>query len=476
MLSPVNPIRGFANHRVAPGFQAISLLLPEIRELLEQKNYALLRQLLKECDPIDLAEIWNQFDAMARITLFRLLGTTAAVKLFESLEVDQQQFLLTSLSDETVSPVLDEMSTHGLSRLFHRLPPRVVKKMSRLLKREEALQKIEPTMKFKEGTAGALMHSEFVKLSPKMTAKQALHRLQAVARPRQKDYLYGLFSTDDEGKVLGGLSLQDLVGAPEDAKLSEIMTGIEPIKVSPETDQEGLGRLFAKYALFSAPVVDDQDHLIGVLTVDDIIDIVRAEATEDITKMAGTRPEELLGRSTWRIARLRLPWLVLTLGGELLVSLVIRTYEFTLSRVIALAAFMPLTAAMGGNVGSQSATIMVRSIALGSVGPHNRVKFVVKELGVGAVLGLAYGLVLGVAAYILYGSRFGFSFSLVVGLGLLFSMCIASFMGAVEPLLFKRLGIDPATATGPLITTTTDLLSTSAYFLLATLLLGHFLH
>lgn len=457
------------------GFQPATLLLPEIGELLEQRNYALLRQLLRNCDPVDLAEIWDRFSPEAHVTLFRLLGTTAAVKLFESLELDHQQFLLLTLSDEMVSPVLDEMSTHELSKLFHRLPQRVVKKMARLVKREEALHKIEPTMKYPEGTAGALMHPEFVKLSPKMTAKQALHRLQAVARPRQKEYLYGLYTTDDEGRVTGALSLQDLVGAPEDAKLSEITSSVEPIKVSPETDQEGLSRLFAKYNLFSAPVVDDKDHLIGVLTVDDIIDIVRAEATEDITKMAGTRPEELLGRSAWRIARLRLPWLVLTLVGELLVSLVIRFHEFTLSRVIALASFMPLTAAMGGNVGSQSATIMVRSLALGSVGAHNQMRFVLKETAVGAVLGLSYGLVLGISAFLLYGSRFGFEFSLVVGLGLLFSMTIASFMGAVEPLLFSRLGIDPATATGPLITTTTDLLSTSAYFLLAALLLSRFL-
>ncbi|MBI3252844.1 MAG: magnesium transporter [Candidatus Omnitrophica bacterium] len=452
-------------------FHSVALFIPEIKELLAEKNYVLLKQVLRECNPLDLADSWRRFDEEERLQIFKLVPSIAALKLFEILDINDQRSLLARLSEENVTPILEGMHSPDLAKIFHKLSPRMVKKMTGLIKRQEALAHIDTLMKFPQKTAGSLMHPEFVKLTPKLSARQALTRLQAITRPNQKEHLYYLFVTDEEGRALGSLTVQDLIGAPEDEKLSELMTSVDGIKIKPETDQEDVSKLFSKYRLTAAPVVDEQGRLLGVLTVDDIISVVRQEATEDIAKMAGTQARDIQESSVFRIVKFRMPWLVVTIFGEIFASFIIKSYETTLTKVIALASFSPLIAAMGGNVGSQSATIVVRSIALGHINGHQKIKTIFREMRVGLMLGILYGTFLGLVAYVLYGSRYHFHFSVVVGLGMCVSMTIAATMGSIEPILFDKLGIDPATATGPLITTITDILTIFCYFALATLLL-----
>ncbi len=451
--------------------QSIALLIPEIRELLEEKNYTLLKQVVRECTPMDFSDAWRKFSEDERIQIFKLLPVKSSMKLFEILDIDDQRHLLSRMSEESAGPLLEGIDSPDLAKIFHKMTSRQVKKMTSLMKHHEALAHIDLLMKFPQNSAGSLMHPEFLKLGPRMTARQALIRLQAVARPNQKEHLYSLFVTDEEGRVIGALSLQDIISAPPDEILSELMTSVEGIKIKPETDQEDVAKLFSKYDLSSAPIVDSVGRLIGVLTVKDIISVVRQEASEDIAKMAGTQATDLRERSVFRIVKVRMPWLVVTIFGEIVASYIIKSYELTLTRIIALASFSPLIAAMGGNVGAQSATIVVRGIALGQINGHQKFKTVSREMRVGLSLGIIYGVVLGVVAYLLYGARYGYHFSLVVGLAMCISMTIAATMGAIEPILFNHFGIDPATATGPLITTITDILTVSCYFALATALL-----
>ena len=453
--------------------QSIALFFPEIRELLNEKNYSLLKQVLKACSPLDFSDVWRRFDEEERIQIFKLLPANSALKLFEILDIEDQRFLLGKLSEENVTPLLENINSPDLAKIFHKMSPRAVKKMTSLIKRQESLARIDTLMKYPEKTAGSLMHPEFVKLTPKMTAKQALLCLQAITRPGQKEHLYALYVTDEAGKVMGTLTLQELVSAPPDEQLYEMMSSVEMIKVHPETDQEEVSKLFSKYQINAAPVMDDQNRLIGVLTVADIISVVRQEASEDITKMAGTNVADLREHSVFRIVRMRMPWLVVTIFGEILASYIIKSYEPTLMKIIALASFSPLIAAMGGNVGSQSATIVVRSIALGQVNGHQKMKTIFREMRVGLMLGIVYGIFLGGVAYVLYGQRYTAEFSVVVGLGMCISMTIAATMGSIEPIVFQHFGIDPATATGPLITTITDILTVFCYFTLATVLLVH---
>jgi magnesium transporter len=455
-------------------FHSIALLVPEIKELLAKKDYTLLKQVMRQCNPIEFADSWRKFAEEERLQIFKLLPGAAALRLFEILEIEDQRHLLGKLSEESVTPLLESLPSPDVAKLFHKMTPRQVKKMTSLIKRQEALAHIDLLMKFPERTAGSLMHPEFVKLGPKLTAKQALNLLHAIARPNEKEHLYALFVTDDQGKALGSLTLQDLLSAPEDGKLSEIMTSVEAIKVKPQTDQETVSNLFSKYDLAAVPVVDDTGRLMGVLTVKDIISVVKQEATEDIAKMAGTRAGDVQEHSVFKIVRFRMPWLVVTVFGGLLISAIIKFFEPTLAKVIALASFSPLIAGMGGNVGSQSATIMVRSLALGHLNGFQRVRTIFRELRVGLVMGVIYGALLGGVAYLLYGAQYGMHFSAVVAAGMCVSMTVAATMGAVGPLFFERIGVDPATATGPLITTTTDIISNFTYFGLATLLLMRF--
>jgi len=454
--------------------QSIALFFPEIRELLAEKNYALLKQVLKACSPLDFADVWRKFDEEERLQIFKLLPSNSSLKLFEILEVEDQRLLLARLNEENVTPILDNMESPDLAKIFHKMSPRAVKKMTSLIKRQDALAHIDTLMKYPENTAGSLMHPEFVKLSPKMTAKQALLRLQAITRPGQKEHLYSLYVTDDDGKVMGTMSLQDLVGAPADEQLYEMMTSVETIKVKPDTDQEDVSKLFSKYQLTSVPVVDVQSRLIGVLTVSDILSVIRQEATEDIVKMVGTRAKDLREQSAFKIVFFRMPWLLVTLCGGFLISLIIHHFEPLLAKVLALVSFSPLIAGMGGNVGSQSATVIIRSLALGHFETKKDwARVVWREFSVGVMLGGLYGLALAAFAYLVYGHQYGIEFSIVVAVGMGTSMTVAATMGALAPIIFHRVGIDPATATGPLITTITDIVSNLTYFALATAFLFH---
>ncbi len=453
--------------------KAYALFLPELRQLLAAKDHATLKSVLREINPVDLAEGWNQLTREEQLELFQLLGTRRAVVVFEELEVKDQGFLLLAIGEQATGQMVEDLPPGEVAHLFRKLPRRVVQKLTNLVKREEAAERLEQALSYPPRTAGALMHTEVMRLKESMTASQALELVRALSRTHvhEEGLLTQLYVVNGNGTLVGLVSLQTLVSAPHDSLIKELASSARAIQIQASSDQEEAARVVANYNLISAPVVDEGDRLVGVLLVDDVIDIIRQEASEDIAKMVGTRPEEFGGRGILRIVRLRLPWLIASIAGGFLVSIVIKRFEATLLQVVALASFMPLIAAMGGNVGSQSATIVVRGLATGQVSAGEWSKVMMRELAVGLILGLSYGLFVGGFAYQLYGASYGGYFALVVCLGMFTSMTVAAAMGAVEPFFFKRLGIDPATATGPLITTITDLIATATYLALATAIL-----
>ncbi|MBI1953011.1 MAG: magnesium transporter [Candidatus Omnitrophica bacterium] len=453
--------------------KAYALFLPELKQLLALRDLATLKSALREINPVDLAEGWSEFTREEQLTLFQILATRRAVVVFEELDVKDQGFLLTALGDQGTGQMVEDLPPGEAAHLFRKLPRRVVRKLTNLVKKEEAAEKLEQSLAYPRGTAGALMHTGVVRLKESMTASQALELVRALTRTHvhEEGLLANLYVVNGGGSLIGFVSLQTLVSAPHDSLVKELLSSASAIRIQAGADQEEAARLVAKYNLLSAPVVDETGRLAGVLLVDDVLDIIHQEASEDIAKMAGTRPEEFKAANILRIVRLRLPWLVASIAGGVLVSFVIKHFEGTLLAVVALASFMPLIAAMGGNVGSQSATIVVRGLATGQIQAGEWTKIMVRELAVGLILGLSYGLLVGLFAFGLYGRRYGAYFALVVCLGMLTSMVVAATIGAVEPFFFKRLGIDPATATGPLITTITDLIATATYLALATSIL-----
>ncbi len=450
--------------------KAYALFLPEIKQLTAAKDLVGLKKLLREINPVDLAEGWNEFSPEERLLVFQLIGTRKAVVMFEELEVKEQTALLQSLDDSSAGQMLNELQPAEMAHLFRKFAPRVLRRLRNLVKRQESVDRLEQTLSYPPNTAGSLMHTGTIRLRETMTASQALEQIRAVTRTHIETE--GLFSTlyvvNSGGRLTGFVSLQTLVAAPHESRIGELMSAAGIIEIRATADQEEAAQTVSRYNLLSAPVVDDGGHLVGVLLIDDVLDILNREASEDIAKMAGTVPEEFGARNVWKVARLRLPWLITSIAGEFLVSIVIKHYEATLIQVVALASFMPLIAAMGGNVGSQSATIVVRSLATGHLTVSDWFKAMRREFAVGLVMGISYGILVGGFAYGLYGSQLGWKFAAVVSGGMLCSMTVAATIGALEPFVFQHLGIDPATATGPLITTTTDLISTSTYLIVAT--------
>jgi magnesium transporter len=273
--------------------------------------------------------------------------------------------------------------------------------------------------------------------------------------------------TNGDRKLLGGVTLRTLIAAPADIKIKDIMQPVALIKIPAKLDQEEAAKIFERYKLISAPVVDDENRLVGILTVDNIIKVIQEEATEDIAKLAGTQAEELETGSFLRVTILRMPWLLASYGGGILVSLIVARFEIVLSKIVALASFMPVIAGMGGNVGTQSSTIVVRGLATGRIQIKEFFKIVKRGFLVGLILGVSYGLLLGIIAHIQSDVPQPFYFSLVVGLGILTSMTVAATMGTLTPIIFKKFGVDPAAVSAPFVSTATDMVSILSYFLLA---------
>ena len=449
--------------------QTWALFLPEIKELILEKNFPELKKLLKGIHPVDIAEGWNRFTPQEKLLVFKLSEIRRAIEIFEELDFEEQTFILNNLEDRSISELLTDMASDEKAKLFKNLPDRIRKKMSALLKKED-IEVVRKIAEYPEHTAGRLMSTDFITITSQVTAKQALEKIQACARLHRIVTIYAMYVIDDKNLLIGGVTLRRLISAPQDIKISEIMSPVRLIKIKSTADQEDVAKLFSKYDLTAAPVVDDENHLIGVITIDDVVDVINQEATEDMTKMAGTSPKELTKLSATSVAKLRLPWLVATCFGEILVSNVIKHYNPTLQSIIALASFSPLIAAMGNNVGTQSSTISVRALATGEIKDSEvwRVGFL--ELKVGVFMGLFYGLFAAIVSLIMY-PELGLKFALVIVMAMTAALTVASTAGGIEPFFFRKIGVDPATATGPLIATFTDIVGVTTYLGLATWLL-----
>lgn len=450
----------------------IQMYLSDLKELLAAKEFVSVRTALKEISPVDLVDGWDHFTREERGVLFRLMPRQRALQLFEELEPGDQEQLLGTLKEADVEELVQDLDPAETGRVMRSLPRHMVRQLEGILRKGGASARAAQVAAYPEDSVGALMRTRFHTVSPKWTCREALSRVSAGTRLRfiENTYLDTLLVVGPDDRFLGTVTLKELVVAPADMPVSELMH-TQPQVFVPEMDKEHGARLFHHYKLDCAAVIDRDRKVLGVVLDSDMDEVTAEETEEDIAKMAGTGAGDLESTTALESVRLRLPWLAVTCVGQLLVSTVIHGFEETLSRLVALATFMPLIAAMGGNVGSQSAIMVVRSLAAGSIEPKHRARTVLRDMRVGLMLGLVYSAVMVAAAHGFYGGRFGWDFSLVIGLGTLTSMSIAATLGALVPFVFQRFGIDPATATGPLVTTLTDLISTASYLAFASVLL-----
>lgn len=448
--------------------KGFALFLPEISELLREKNYGELKKSLKEVPPVDLAEGWSQLSLPDRNVIFHLLDKRRTIEVFEDLSFGDQKILINSLESQELGEVLDEMSTDERADLFEELPEKMVKKLFSVMKKEE-VEDVKDLLTYEEDTAGGLMTTEFVELRKDMTARQAILKIQESFRRYYGETIQDVYIINAEHRLIGGLSLQALIASPPDILLKDIMSPVQVIKINVNMDQEEVAKVFSKYDLLSAPVVNGENRLLGIITIDDIVDVIEKEATEDIYGMGKISRVERVAEidygeaSAFTLVKSRVIWLfILLLIGTFVSGRLLKGYAGMLQSVIALAIFIPMMMDSGGNAGAQSLAMVVRGLATGEVTPDQLWKIVKKEILAGLMSGILMGVIAMFGVFVLQGFNLNLAFA--VGFSLAMVVTVATVTGAFLPLIFKRLGFDPAVAASPFITTTVDATCLIIYF------------
>jgi len=332
----------------------------------------------------------------------------------------------------------------------------------------EGQKDVEDLLQYEEKTAGRIMTTEFFALHEDTTAEEAMKAIQENSEAEMVFYLYDI---DERNHLVGVVSLRQLVIVSPKTKLKDIMT-TDVISVTTDTDQEEVARIVERYNFLAIPVVDEKNHLMGIITVDDVIDVLREEATEDIMKMVGTKEEEFVYHDkVTRVARLRLPWLITNLFGGLVTGYLLWLFKVTIKDMLALITFVPVITGMGGNVGVQSSSIMVRGFATGKVNFGRVKQFLFREIMIGFLMGTICGIVVGLVGYIWHHS---FVLGIVVGIAMMAAMTVAATMGTLVPTFFRKIHVDPAIASGPFVTTSNDIVGILIYLGTATLILKYF--
>ena len=441
----------------------ITLLRDTFRRLLRRHAKTNIIKLIEKTHPADMALIFRYFNDSEQDTIFAMMiPSEETVEFLSELDESISVHLLENESPARITSILEEASSNEQAYLMGLVDEEFAASVIDLLQAEEQ-EELEEMMAYPEDSAGILMHTDAFTLHEETRAREAITALQDQAEAEMVFYLYAV---DDDGRLTGVVSLRDLVTTPSETMLKDIMTK-NVHAVRPETDQEEVARIVSQYNFLAVPVVDSDEQLLGIVTVDDVVDVIREEATEDFLKMVGAGEDrEILLKSSWDNARMRLPWLFASWVGGIFAAVIIGIFDNVLQSTIALAAFIPIIIGMGGNIGTQSSTMIVRGLATGRVDLENSTKILFKEIRVGLILGILYGVLLGIFAVFRF-LDFSPMLGVVVGLSICASMIIAATIGSLVPLILNRFDIDPAVATGPFVTTAIDILGVALYFLIA---------
>ncbi|MBM3499432.1 MAG: magnesium transporter [Armatimonadetes bacterium] len=418
--------------------------------------------------PIDIAYAIEMLEPEERREVFRLMEAHDAAVVLEEVEDHISDELVEHTEDEELAEIIDAMPPDAGADIVSRLDDEQAQRVLELMPDEES-DEIEELLEYPEDSAGGLMTTEYVAVPAHLTAGGALERMRASGiNPEGAAYVYVV---DEARRLIGVIDVRQLVTLPSSAGLGDSMT-TDLITARPDTDREELGRLVDKYDLLAVPVVNELGVLLGTVTHDDVVDAISEEHTEDVLRMAGTDTRDLLSRSSLAVALIRLPWLSISLAGSITAATIVKLFGVSLGEtLVLLAAFIPVVTAMGGNSGLQSATIVVRSLALGTLQGYGIRRLFVRELLTAALMGLVCGLVVGAVGWAFFG---GPQLGLVVGLSMFVAITWAATVGTFVPILFDRLGADPALASGPLTTMLNDVFGLIIYLGLATLLLNAF--
>ena len=446
-----------------------TLLLEEsIVKLADGKKYASLRDLLTTLNPADMAEAFAGLSDQTLPLVFRLLPKELAAETFVEMEPEQQATLIRGFSDSELKAVVEELYVDDAVDLVEEMPANVV---YRILAQADPQTRssINEILQYPEDSAGSVMTTELVELRGTMTAAQAIAHIRAVGL--DKETINTCYITDEGHKLLGVVSIRTLILADEGALCRDLMNA-NVVSVTTQEDQEAVAQMFSKYNFYALPVVDGDGRLVGIVTVDDAMDILEAETTEDMEKMAAISPSDrpYLTTSALAIWRHRIPWLLLLMVSATFTGLVITKFEDALAMCTVLVTYIPMLMDTGGNAGSQSSVTVIRGLSLGEIRFRDLLRVMGKELTVSLLCGLTLA-VCNFAKLMLF-DRVSLAVALVVCVTLLFTVVASKLVGSALPMLAKRVGFDPAVMASPLITTVVDVLSLLIYFQAATMILG----
>lgn len=440
-----------------------------LHALLRAGDKRRLRRTLERLDDVEVARQLDNLDTDDQLTVLRIVAAPRRAEIIGAMRYESAAGLVAALAPEEAASLVDDLDADDAVDILGYLPEGALSGILKQLDREDA-DEIEDLLAYDEETAGGLMSPQFFSCSPDATVADAMEVIQS--SEEQPETAFYVYVCDDDDHLVGVCSLRMLVISRPDQPLRDVMF-TEVSTVNANTDQEDVAELVSRYDLVAVPVVDDQRRLIGVVDVDDVVDVIREEATEDILKMAGAGEDLADARSFFGALKVRWRWLMAAAIGGTAAALSLSGFDALLATVPALAFFMPVVAAMGGNIGIQSSTIVVRGLAVGYIEADRVRRLVVREVGLGVVMGLLFGALIGsVSMGVAEDGTDPLRLGVVVALGTAGSMTIAAAVGTSTPLLLDRLDIDPAVATGPFVTTSVDIAGLLFYFWLASVLLG----
>lgn len=451
------------------------LIQPEIEQLIDKRNWSMLREIFSDMHPAEIADIIADIDEKDQAIVFRILPKKLSFSVFEYLDFDAQEILLKSLGQEEVSEILNEMSPDDRTELLEDLPGVVVKKLLRLLSPEERTVATK-LLGYPEDSVGRIMTPDFLAVKSEWTIEKVLSRIRDIGS--KVEYIDTFFVTDNEGKLVDEITLKEILLAKPDSQLKVLMNDTY-ISLQVTDNQEKAIELFKEYDLYAMPVVNEDNYLVGMVTADDVFDVIEEENTEDIQKFGGVQAleEPYIETPFFEMIKKRAGWLTLLFLGELLTATAMAFFEDEIAKAVILALFVPLIISSGGNSGSQAATLVIRSMALGEISLKDWWKVMKREFFSGLMLGLILGII-GFLRIVIW-SAFSDVFSghstlvgLTVGFTLVGIVMWGTISGSMLPFVMRKFGFDPATSSAPFVATLVDVTGLIIYFSIASVILA----
>ena len=440
----------------------------KIIKLLQSKKFADLKEYLNEQNTSDLSSIFEDFDDESILKLFRLLTKDNAAEVFTDMDSDLQMKLINSLTDKELKDVLDELFTDDTVDLIEEMPSNVVKRILKSMPANER-KVINEFLNYPENSAGSIMTNEFVDLKENMTVKQAFEKIRKVGV--DKETIYNCYVLDSRRKLIGLVSVRDLLLNDNDTVIKDIMeTNI--ISANTLEDEEEVSKRLVKYGFLALPVVDNENRLVGIITVDDAVEVIEDENTEDFVKMAAMNASEdsYFKTSIFKHAKNRIMWLLILMISSTITGMIITNYENAFAAIPLLVAFIPMLMGTGGNCGSQASTLVIRGLAMDEIKLKDYFKVLFKEIRIALSVGITLAIIIGLGIFLIYKNT---QIAAIVGITLICTVTLSKTLGCTLPMIAKKLKLDPAIMAAPLISTIVDTCSVLIYFNIAMIFISN---